>query len=271
VWLYVVADTLGFDRYAPPYLSPQASGENLLVGANFASAASSYLDDTAAMYVSTRPLPCVCWFSDPLHIPDHQNYHQNAYVTLAGRDHADPAAGVLQGVPVQACRGGRPSPGSRHPLRRAVRRQHRHRRLPPELLPKRVPVPSLRRRPLLRPPRRYILRLRQRAVRARGAAGRGDVHAAAGLPAGVNQPVPRQGPRRVRAQAQPRRRDVQPEAERHGRGGQDAARRPQARHLRHLQAAPGPHRSAGGARYALVQLSWTAACRHAGQRSSRRR
>ncbi|KAG2609409.1 hypothetical protein PVAP13_4KG036700 [Panicum virgatum] len=44
------ADTLGFESYAPPYLSPQASGKNLLVGANFASAASSYHDDTAAMY-----------------------------------------------------------------------------------------------------------------------------------------------------------------------------------------------------------------------------
>ncbi|TVU12606.1 hypothetical protein EJB05_46257, partial [Eragrostis curvula] len=46
----ITADTLGFDRYAPPYLSPQASGKNLLIGANFASAASSYYDDTAAMY-----------------------------------------------------------------------------------------------------------------------------------------------------------------------------------------------------------------------------
>ncbi|GJN00918.1 hypothetical protein PR202_ga18145 [Eleusine coracana subsp. coracana] len=46
----ITADTLGFDRYAPPYLSPQASGKNLLIGANFASAASSYDDDTAAMY-----------------------------------------------------------------------------------------------------------------------------------------------------------------------------------------------------------------------------
>ncbi|KAL6839641.1 hypothetical protein ACP4OV_030580 [Aristida adscensionis] len=46
----ITAETLGFDRYAPPYLSPEASGKNLLVGANFASAASSYDDDTAAMY-----------------------------------------------------------------------------------------------------------------------------------------------------------------------------------------------------------------------------
>jgi hypothetical protein len=51
--LFVAAETLGFESYAPPYLSPQASGKNLLIGANFASAASSYYDDTAAMYVST--------------------------------------------------------------------------------------------------------------------------------------------------------------------------------------------------------------------------
>nr|CAB3467003.1 unnamed protein product [Digitaria exilis] len=46
----ITAETLGFESYAPPYLSRQASGKNLLIGANFASAASSYLDDTAAMY-----------------------------------------------------------------------------------------------------------------------------------------------------------------------------------------------------------------------------
>lgn len=46
----ITAETLGFESYAPPYLSPQASGKNLLTGANFASAASSYYDDTAAMY-----------------------------------------------------------------------------------------------------------------------------------------------------------------------------------------------------------------------------
>ncbi|BAS96167.1 Os06g0149100, partial [Oryza sativa Japonica Group] len=47
---YDAAETLGFESYAPPYLSPQAKGDNLLLGANFASAASSYHDDTAAMY-----------------------------------------------------------------------------------------------------------------------------------------------------------------------------------------------------------------------------
>jgi hypothetical protein len=48
----VSADTLGFTSYAPAYLSPQASGNNLLIGANFASAGSGYYDHTALMYVS---------------------------------------------------------------------------------------------------------------------------------------------------------------------------------------------------------------------------
>jgi hypothetical protein len=46
------ADTLGFTTYPAAYLSPQASGQNLLIGANFASAGSGYYDHTALMYVS---------------------------------------------------------------------------------------------------------------------------------------------------------------------------------------------------------------------------
>ncbi|KAI8529614.1 hypothetical protein RHMOL_Rhmol12G0238600 [Rhododendron molle] len=45
----ITADTLGFTTYPPAYLSPQASGKNLLIGANFASAASGYDDKTAIM------------------------------------------------------------------------------------------------------------------------------------------------------------------------------------------------------------------------------
>ncbi|XP_057504438.1 GDSL esterase/lipase APG-like [Actinidia eriantha] len=45
----LTADTLGFTTYPPAYLSPQASGKNLLIGANFASAASGYDDKTAIM------------------------------------------------------------------------------------------------------------------------------------------------------------------------------------------------------------------------------
>lgn len=45
---HFAAETLGFKTYAPAYLSPQASGKNLLIGANFASAASGY-DEKAAI------------------------------------------------------------------------------------------------------------------------------------------------------------------------------------------------------------------------------
>ena len=46
------AETLGFKSYAPAYLSPQASGKNLLIGANFASAASGYDEKAAISNVS---------------------------------------------------------------------------------------------------------------------------------------------------------------------------------------------------------------------------
>ncbi|GAA0139888.1 hydrolase [Lithospermum erythrorhizon] len=43
----ITAETLGFTTYPPAYLSPQASGKGLLIGANFASAGSGYDDKTA--------------------------------------------------------------------------------------------------------------------------------------------------------------------------------------------------------------------------------
>ncbi|KAK1434175.1 hypothetical protein QVD17_11094 [Tagetes erecta] len=43
----ITADTLGFTKYPPAYLSPEATGKNLLIGANFASAGSGYDDKTA--------------------------------------------------------------------------------------------------------------------------------------------------------------------------------------------------------------------------------
>ncbi|EEF46352.1 zinc finger protein, putative [Ricinus communis] len=51
----ITAETLGFKTYAPAYLSPDASGKNLLIGANFASAASGY-DEKAAMLNHAIPL-----------------------------------------------------------------------------------------------------------------------------------------------------------------------------------------------------------------------
>ncbi|XP_042482956.1 GDSL esterase/lipase APG-like [Macadamia integrifolia] len=45
----ITAENLGFTTYPPAYLSPQASGKNLLIGANFASAGSGYYDKTSSL------------------------------------------------------------------------------------------------------------------------------------------------------------------------------------------------------------------------------
>ena len=45
------AENLGFSSYPPAYLKREARGRNLLVGANFASAASGYYEQTAELYV----------------------------------------------------------------------------------------------------------------------------------------------------------------------------------------------------------------------------
>ncbi|EEF46354.1 GDSL esterase/lipase APG [Ricinus communis] len=52
----ITAETLGFKTYAPAYLSPDASGENLLIGASFASAASGY-DDKSSIRNDAITLP----------------------------------------------------------------------------------------------------------------------------------------------------------------------------------------------------------------------
>ncbi|KAK9291238.1 hypothetical protein L1049_009426 [Liquidambar formosana] len=44
------AEYLGFTSYPPAYLGPDAKGNNLLTGVNFASAASGYYDRTAQLY-----------------------------------------------------------------------------------------------------------------------------------------------------------------------------------------------------------------------------
>ncbi|THU45022.1 hypothetical protein C4D60_Mb02t13490 [Musa balbisiana] len=53
-----VVEVLGFTSHPPAYLSKEATGNNLLNGANFASAASGYLDATASLYVSGFLNPC---------------------------------------------------------------------------------------------------------------------------------------------------------------------------------------------------------------------
>ncbi|PIN17096.1 Triacylglycerol lipase [Handroanthus impetiginosus] len=45
----ITAETLGFTTYPPAYLSPQATGKNLLLGANFASAGAGYDDHTSLL------------------------------------------------------------------------------------------------------------------------------------------------------------------------------------------------------------------------------
>ncbi|KAL8151141.1 hypothetical protein V2J09_020949 [Rumex salicifolius] len=44
------AESIGFTSYQPAYLSKKATGKNLLIGANFASASSGYYDGTAKLY-----------------------------------------------------------------------------------------------------------------------------------------------------------------------------------------------------------------------------
>ena len=58
---YVAGEKLGFNGSPPAYLSPQASGKNLLIGANFASAGSGYYDPTSRMYVSTISIGGLSW------------------------------------------------------------------------------------------------------------------------------------------------------------------------------------------------------------------
>lgn len=45
------AENIGFTSYPPAYLSKEAEGSNLLIGANFASGASGYYETTAKLYV----------------------------------------------------------------------------------------------------------------------------------------------------------------------------------------------------------------------------
>ncbi|EXB74608.1 GDSL esterase/lipase APG [Morus notabilis] len=51
----LTAETLGFKKYPAAYLSPEASGKNLLIGANFASAAAGY-DEKASVLNHAIPL-----------------------------------------------------------------------------------------------------------------------------------------------------------------------------------------------------------------------
>ncbi|KAL2968253.1 hypothetical protein AAZX31_15G020500 [Glycine max] len=50
----ITAETLGFKSFAPAYLSPQASGKNLLIGGNFASAASGNDEKAAILNLAVK-------------------------------------------------------------------------------------------------------------------------------------------------------------------------------------------------------------------------
>lgn len=90
------AEYLGFTSYPPAYLSPEAEGQNLLTGVNFASAASGYLDYTPFLYVSSKnslpsSLSLSCWsllvLQNTLSLTRQLNYYrqyQNEVVSMVG-------------------------------------------------------------------------------------------------------------------------------------------------------------------------------------------
>ncbi|RYQ97909.1 hypothetical protein Ahy_B08g093988 [Arachis hypogaea] len=72
------AENLGFTSYPPPYLNLRVKGNNLLNGANFASAASGYYDFTAKL-----------WDAIPLSQQlEHYKECQNILVEVAGQSNA---------------------------------------------------------------------------------------------------------------------------------------------------------------------------------------
>ncbi|KAK1277862.1 GDSL esterase/lipase [Acorus gramineus] len=71
-------ENLGFSSYPPAYLSPQATGRNLLIGANFASAASGYDDRTAQLYHAIPLSQQLAYYRE----------YQAKVVRIVGRDSA---------------------------------------------------------------------------------------------------------------------------------------------------------------------------------------
>ncbi|XP_004486795.2 GDSL esterase/lipase APG-like [Cicer arietinum] len=74
----ITADTLGFTNYAPAYLSSQATGKNLLLGANFASAASGYDENSATFYGAIPLSQQVKYYKE----------YQSKLVQIAGSENA---------------------------------------------------------------------------------------------------------------------------------------------------------------------------------------
>ncbi|XP_042430856.1 GDSL esterase/lipase At5g03820-like [Zingiber officinale] len=71
-------ENLGFTSYPPAYLSNEAAGTNLLNGANFASAASGYLNSTANLYHAIPLAQQVQYYKE----------YQSKVETIAGREKA---------------------------------------------------------------------------------------------------------------------------------------------------------------------------------------
>ncbi|XXG60359.1 hypothetical protein AAC387_Pa04g2286 [Persea americana] len=72
------SENIGFTSYPPAYLSPEAEGERLLTGANFASAASCYYAETATIYH-------VISLSKQL---EYYKEYQSKVVSIAGKENA---------------------------------------------------------------------------------------------------------------------------------------------------------------------------------------
>lgn len=81
----ITADILGFKTYPPAYLSPQATGKNLLVGANFGSAAAGYDDNTA---IINHAIP----------LSQQLEYYKEYRVKLAKVAGSKRAAAILKGA-----------------------------------------------------------------------------------------------------------------------------------------------------------------------------
>ncbi|KAG6533530.1 GDSL esterase/lipase At5g03810-like [Zingiber officinale] len=71
-------ENLGFTSYPPAYLSNEATGNNILNGANFASAASGYLNSTANLYQAIPLTQQVQYYKE----------YQSKVEKIAGRERA---------------------------------------------------------------------------------------------------------------------------------------------------------------------------------------
>ncbi|PPS03788.1 hypothetical protein GOBAR_AA16876 [Gossypium barbadense] len=72
------AENIGFTDYPPAYLSKKAKGNNLLIGANFASASSGYYETTAKLYHT---------LSLSKQLENYKQY-QNKLVAIVGKSNA---------------------------------------------------------------------------------------------------------------------------------------------------------------------------------------